>query len=134
MDKPTRVAIHGCSLNMAAIAASLRADPGMEVRCINHKSPLARECLEEFNPSALVFDMADASIRLDATLLRRPSGTLLIGIDLESDELLVLSCQTSKALSVTDLINVIRTNALHTMQPATCFDPGHKDAASRAPQ
>lgn len=115
MDKLIRVAIHGCSLNMAGIAASLKADPGMEIRCINPRSSLARECLEEFNPSAFIFEMADTCIRIDASLLRRLPGMVLIGIDLESDQLLVLSCQTSKATFVTDLIHVIRTSALEAI-------------------
>jgi hypothetical protein len=104
----TRVVVYGSSLSMAGIAASLRAEAGLEVVCVDPHAPTVRPSLGEIDPAAIAFDLNDPSPGLDITLMRERPGMLLIGVDPSSDELLVLSCCSARALSVADLVRVIR--------------------------
>jgi len=108
MEKRRRVAVYGKSLNMAVIVASLKADTTLEVLCVDPDSPNARQSLDENDLAAILFDMSDPFLRLDLTLLRDRPGLLLIGVDPSKDETLVLSSHPVQALSVADLIKVIR--------------------------
>ncbi|MGE5141192.1 MAG: hypothetical protein ACM3JD_17115 [Rudaea sp.] len=107
MEKRRRVAVYGNSLNMAGIVASLKADPTLEVLCVNLDSSGARQSLDEDGVAAIVFDLIDPSLRLDVSLLRDRPGLLLIGVDPSSDEMLVLSSQPAQARSMADLVSVI---------------------------
>ena len=107
MEKCGRVAVCGNSLNMAGIVASLKADPTLEVLCVNLDSPDVRQSLDENNVAAIVFDLIDPSLRLDVSLLRDRPGLLLIGVDPSRNEMLVLSGHPAQALSMADLVSVI---------------------------
>jgi hypothetical protein len=107
MEKPRRVAVYGNSLHMAGIVASLKADPTLEVLCVNLDSPDARQSLDEHDFAAIVFDLSDPPLRLGFTLLRDRPGLLLIGVDSSRDEMLVLSSHPAQALSMADLVSVI---------------------------
>jgi hypothetical protein len=93
---------------MTVVAASLKADQSLEVVCVDPHSPTARQSLRELSPAAIAFDLTDPSTSVDVSLLREKPGVLLIGIDLESDEILVLSGRPQQALSVSDLVRVIQ--------------------------
>lgn len=114
MEKRTRVVVYGCSLHMAGIAASLTAEAGLEVVCVAPASPTARPRLDELHPVVIVFDLSDPSLDLDITLLRERPGLLLIGVDPNSDEVLVLSSRSAQALSVADLVDVICRKKSHS--------------------
>jgi hypothetical protein len=103
----TRVVVYGSSLQMAGIAASLKANPNLEVVCISPRSPNARQSLSELKPAAIAFDLCDPPASVDVTLLRQQPGVLLIGVDPASDEILLLSSRPVQALSVADLVNAI---------------------------
>jgi hypothetical protein len=107
VEERTWVVVYGCSLSMAGIAASLKAEAGLAVVCVDPNSPTARQCLNDVNPAVIVFDRSDPYLDLDITLLRERPGLLLIGVDPSSDELLVLSSRSAQALSVADLLRVI---------------------------
>jgi hypothetical protein len=107
MENRRRVAVVGNSINMAGIVASLKADPTLEVLCINLDSPNARQSLDKNDFSAIVFDLSDQPMRLDITLLRGRPGLLLVGVDPSRDEILILSSRPAKALSMADLVSVI---------------------------
>jgi len=114
MEKSRRVAVYDNSLNMAVIVASLKADPTLEVLCIDLDSPNARQSLDENDLAAIVFDLSDPSLRLNVTLLRNRPGLLLIGVDPSKDEILVLSSRPVQALSMADLVRVIRQKDSNT--------------------
>jgi DNA-binding NarL/FixJ family response regulator len=103
----TRVAVYGRSLNMAGIAASLRADPTLEVVCVDPNSPAALQRINELAPAVIAFDLDAAPSALSISLLCKQPGLLLIGVDSSSNEMLALSSHPAQALSVTDLIKVI---------------------------
>src|SRR5512139_1959649 len=95
----TRVVVYGSSIHMAGIAISLKADQSLEVVCVDPHSPTARQSLCELNPAVIAFDLSDPSTSVDVSLLREKPGVLLIGVDPASDEILVLSGRTQRALS-----------------------------------
>jgi hypothetical protein len=107
MEKRRRVAVYGNSINMAGIVASLKADPTLEVLCLDLDSPNARQSLDENELAAIVFDVSDPPLRPDLTLLRDRPGLLLIGVDPSRVEMLVLSSHPTKALSMADLVSLI---------------------------
>lgn len=108
MEKIRRVAVCDKSLHMAGIVASLKADTTLEVLCVDLDSPDARQCLDENDLAAIIFDLSDPPLYLDVTLLRGRPGLLLIGVDPSRDEMLVLSSHPEQARSVTDLAKVIQ--------------------------
>ena len=107
MKVRTRVIICGKSLHMAGLAASLKAEAGLEVVPIHPDSFTARQHLNELHPKVIVFDLLDPALDLDIALLRERPGLLLIGVDPSSGELLLLSSRCTRALSVADLLRVI---------------------------
>jgi hypothetical protein len=110
MNGQTRLVIYGSSLNMAGIAASIKADPSLEVICLNPHAPGARQSLVDLNPAVIAFDLNETNPDLDITLLRDRPGLLLVGVDIYSDKLLVLSSHSSQAHCMADLINIIHKN------------------------
>lgn len=111
VEKRTRVVVYGTSLNMAGIAASLAADSSLDVMRLNPRSPSTRQSMNELDPTVIAFDLNDPDPGLDITLLRERPGLLLIGVDLSSNELMVLSGHAVQALSVADLVKVIHRQA-----------------------
>jgi hypothetical protein len=107
MQKRTRVVVYGSSLNMAGVAASLKADTSMEVVCVDPRSAAARQRLNELNPSAITFDLSDPQSSLDVKLLSEQPGLLLIGVDPSSDDVLVLSGQIATVLSGRQLAGLV---------------------------
>jgi hypothetical protein len=126
VEKRTRVVVYGSSLNMAGVAVSLKADPGLEVVRIDSHSPSARQCLSDLHPTALVFDPNDPATSLDLAFLHQHPGILLIGVDPASDELFVLSGHPQPALSMNDLFEII-----HQARPGDGENRGKEDAGRR---
>ena len=108
MQKQTRIVVYGSSLNMAGIAASLNARGGLEVVCVEPHSPNSRQALHELHPAAIAFDLNEPFPNLEAALLREQPSLLLVGVDPNSNELLVLSGHPHRALSMADLVEAIR--------------------------
>jgi len=102
-----RVAVLGNTLNLAGIAASLKADANLEVVNLFAPSPTAWRQIKEIDSSVVIFDLTDPSTSVDITLLHECPDLMLIGVDPGSDEILVLSCRPHQALSVADLVDVI---------------------------
>lgn len=107
MEKRTRVIVYGRTLNMAGIAASLKAQAGLDVVCVDSRSSNARQRLDEIESAVITFDLSDPTTCLDVSLLCERPGLQLIGVDPSRDELMILSSQSARALSVADLVNVI---------------------------
>jgi len=114
MENPRRVAVHGKSLNMAVIVASLKADTTLEVLCVDLDSPDARQSLDEIDLAAIVFDLCDPAHKLDVTVLRNRPGLLWIGVDPDNYEILVLSSHSMQAHSMADLVDVIHQKETST--------------------
>lgn len=107
MEEQTRIVVCGRSLHMAGLAASLKAEPDLDVVCVDCVEPTSRPSLTELLPAVILFDLNDPTCSLDIALLRAWPGLLLIGVDPSTDELLLLSSQSAQALSVADLLGMI---------------------------
>lgn len=114
MEKYRRVVVYDNSLYMAGIAASLKADTTLQVLQIDPDSPDVRQSLDENDLVAIIFDMSDPLLRPDISLLRDRPGLLLIGVDPSKNEMLVLSSHPEQALSIADLVKVIRQDDSNT--------------------
>ena len=107
MEKRRRVVVYGNSLNMAGIVATLKTDTTLEVLCVKPDSANAWQSLDESGIAAIVFDLSDPPVCVDVTLLCDRPGLALIGVDLSSGKMLVLSSRPEQALSMADLVSVI---------------------------
>jgi hypothetical protein len=114
LENRKRVVVYGNSLNMAGIAVSLKVDASLSVVCIDPHALTARQHLNEINPAAIAYDLADPPSELDLTLLRAWPDLLLIGVNPSSDEVLVLSGQFTRILSGRDLAGLISEHIAHS--------------------
>ena len=108
MKEKTRVIVYGSSLNMAGVAVSLKAGSGLEVVCLDPHAHNSRQYLSELNPTAVAFDLNDPPSDVDIRLLREKPGVMLIGVDPDSNEMLVFSSRPQQALSMSDLVSFLR--------------------------
>jgi hypothetical protein len=109
-----RVVVYGNSLNLAGIAASLKADASLEVVCIDPRDPSARQQLDGIQAAAIAFDLNSPPSDLDLTLLRARPDLLLVGVNPASDEVLVLSGQLTRVLSGRELAGLVSGHAAQT--------------------
>ncbi len=105
--KARTVAIFGCQLSMAAVGARLREKPGIRVRPVQEPTPEALGALEASPPDVILFDLAAAQPSFAVPFLRHHPATVLIGVDLRNDKMLVLSGEPSTFLTADDLVRVI---------------------------
>ena len=106
--------LYGNSIFLAGIKAQLERDAVLErdaaLDLITTETgcPDAMDLIRERRPRAVLFDLNMAEPDFAIPLLRAQPGLLLIGVDPCSDEMLILSSHAVQALSVADLVNVIR--------------------------
>ena len=96
---------------MSTIAASLREKPEFQVRQIQGLPPDIIDRLEADLPDVIMFDLAVDQPPFAVSLLNNHPRLLLIGVDLTSNKMLVLSGQQSRLLKVEDLVKVIEVGA-----------------------
>ena len=106
------VVLCGNSVFLAGIKADLERKAheygaALQLVTVEAGSPNVTGLIRASNPRAVLFDLAAEEPGFAATLLREQPGLLLIGVDPSSDELLVLSVRRRRALSLTDLADVI---------------------------
>jgi hypothetical protein len=102
-----RVVLYGSSLYMAGLAASLKTNPSLNVIHIHAGSPAFEHCRQAQVPAAFVFDLGEMSADLALSQLRACPGLMLIGVDAASEDILVLSGQRARALTMNDLAQLI---------------------------
>jgi hypothetical protein len=105
------VVVYGNSLNLAGIAASLKAEASLEVVCLDPHASCARAHLKEMEPAAIAYDLSDPPAEIELALLRERPQLLLVGVDASSEEVLVLSGQLTRVLSGRELVDLISGHA-----------------------
>ena len=106
--------LYGNSIFLAGIKAQLEYDAvheydaALELITIEAGCPDVADLVRARRPRAVLFDLNMAEPDFAIPLLRAQPGLLLIGVDPCSDEMLILSSHAVQALSVADLVNVIR--------------------------
>ena len=108
MSNPRCVIVYGNSLGLAGIAIALRNRPEFKVVTIEAEGAQAAEQLDAVSPDVIIFDLAQADAPLRVRLQQR-GARLVIGIDSNSDHLLLYSAQRSRAVTMQDLVQVIDT-------------------------
>jgi hypothetical protein len=93
------VLVYGRSLNLAGITASLKLDANLDVRWVDPHQCTAREVLAEYIPETIIYDLTDPPTDLDLVLLGDRPGTLLIGVDPSSNEVLMVTGQRSRVVT-----------------------------------
>ncbi len=107
MEKPRTVGVYGNSLFIAGIEASLQAQSGLEVSRIATASPDSTESLAQGCPDVIVFDLASAQPPVSISFLAEHPRLTLIGLDLKSNSVLVLSGKYSRVLTTNHLLRLI---------------------------
>jgi hypothetical protein len=102
-----RVAVCGGSLHMAALAASLRAHPDVEVTRIPANEVALSQRLDELAPTVVAFDLDELPGDLAISLLRDRPELVLIGADPSSDRMLLLSGRQERPVSAAELLQAI---------------------------
>jgi len=101
------VALYGETLVMSTIGASLQKRPGLQVQQIEG---LLSEIVTKLNaapPDVILFDLAGGQPQFAIPLLQNHPMVTLIGIDLASEKMLVLSGEQSRLLTEEDLMKTI---------------------------
>ncbi len=107
MEKRATVAIYGSNLVMSTIGASLQQKPEFQVQKIEGLLPEILEKLEAAPPDVILFDLAVAQPDFAIPLLRKHPTILLIGVDLVSNNMLVVSGEQSRLVTTGDLAQMI---------------------------
>lgn len=107
MEKTRRVVLYGSDLVVSTVGANLRGRVGLQILQIDPLLPDALQRLDAARPDVVLFDLAGAQPDFTITLLRKNPGLLLIGVDLGSDKMLVMSSEESRLLTTEDLVHLV---------------------------
>ncbi len=111
MDR--RIVVYGRSVALNSIAAALAALPGLDLLC----APVALETAAEiatrilaFEPSAVIFDLAAGLPDTELLRFLAHQKVTLLGFDLGSQHMLVLSGEQTQLQTLDDLARVLALN------------------------
>lgn len=98
----------GNSVFLAGIKAQLGRVSALELITLESVPADVARWARLYRPQALLFDLSMEHPDFVVALLREQPGLLLLGVDPNSNELLVLSGHPQQALSVSDLVQIIQ--------------------------
>ncbi len=107
MTTKIRVAVCGGSLYMAGLAASLQANPDVEVLRIPANTAALSQALDQLAPAVVAFDLDEMPGDLALSLLRDRPELILIGADPATDRMLLLSGRQEQPVSAAELLQAI---------------------------
>lgn len=116
MKEQQVVALYGNSLFLAGVETSLRDRPEFDVVRIDATLLNAEQTLKSLQPKVIIFDCGDALLDTlpgMTQLLKGSPGVIVIGLDLTSNDITVLSGQSHSAMRVEDLVEAIRMETDH---------------------
>jgi hypothetical protein len=102
-----RVALLGTSLAIDSLAAALAGVPGLELLRFEDSTAGDLANMQASAPDAVVFDMALAAPDRPFLDLLRSAGALLVGCDLATQQMLLLSSKPARLSTVDDLVRVL---------------------------
>ncbi len=106
MEERQTVVLYGNSLFVTGMEASLRGERGLEVVRIDATIPSAAQCLDALRPDVVIFDLTAPNS--PSSILQEYPGLPLIGLDPNSDTVVVFSSQQHTVLTTNDLAQVIQ--------------------------
>ncbi len=101
------VALYGGDLAISAIAASLQEKAEFQVEKVEDFPSGTSDKLNAAPPDVILFDLAAGHPHFTIPLLREHPTVILIGVDLKSNKMLILSGEQSRLLTEEDLMKVI---------------------------
>ena len=107
MEKTRRVVLYGSDLVVSTVGENLRGREGFQILQIDPLLPDALQRLDEACPDVVLFDLSSRQHDFTITVLKKHPGLLLIGIDLKTDKMLVMSGEESRLLTTDDLVHMI---------------------------
>jgi len=113
MEKTRRVVLYGSDLVVSTVGANLRGRVEFQILQIDPLLPDALQRLEAARPDVVLFDLADTQPDFTISVLRKHPGLMLIGVDLKSDKMLVMSGEESRLLTTDDLVHMMVTGKSH---------------------
>ena len=128
MEKTRKVVLYGSDLVVSTVGANLQGRIGLQILQIDPLHPDAFQRLDEARPDVVLFDLAGPQPDFTIAVLRKNPGLLLIGVDLVSDKMLVMSGEESRLLTTDDLLHMVeagKSRAAHDLQAEDRFStPG----------
>jgi len=101
------IVLFGSNLVVSTVGASLRGRSGLQLIQIDALAPDALQRLEAACPDVILFDLAAARSDFAVPLLRNRPCLLLVGVDLVTKKMLLLSGEESHLFTTEDLLEVI---------------------------
>jgi DNA-binding NarL/FixJ family response regulator len=110
MEERRTVVLYGNSLLMAGVEVSLKDQPALNVVQIDTTLPDVAQRLEGLQPDVVIFDLTTptSNLHFPSSILQQHPDISLIGLDLNSSKVLVLSGQEHTVLAANDLAQVIQ--------------------------
>jgi DNA-binding NarL/FixJ family response regulator len=106
MQKRQRVLFYGDSLVLAGVRASLETSPAIEVIALDVSHTTEQDLLA-LNPDIIIFDTHSVRPHFHYDLIQQREELQLIGIDPDNNQVLLLSGQQMRELSMQDLVEDI---------------------------
>ncbi len=113
MEKTRRVVLYGSDLVVSTVGANLWGRVEFQISQIDPLLPDALQRLEAARPDVVLFDLAGTQPEFTIAVLRKHPGLMLIGVDLRSDKMLVMSGEESRLLTTDDLVHMMITGKSH---------------------
>ncbi|MCP4543965.1 MAG: hypothetical protein GY832_43175 [Chloroflexi bacterium] len=120
MENSRLVVLFGDSLLMDGVEASLRASQSLSVMRILDAVTDLRKCLQSLQPDMVIFDWDTPQAQLIVSVLRDQPGVTLLGLDVHSRKVIIVSSHQYTPLSVGELVQVIQSQSF---QRARGVDP-----------
>jgi hypothetical protein len=109
---PRTVAVYGKHLLMSTIGASLQGKLQFQLQQFEGLLPDISELPNTACPDVILFDLDRAPADFAMSVLRKHPMTVLIGVDLMNNKMLVLSGEQSRLMTADDLLQVIEGGVL----------------------
>ena len=106
MKERLKVLLYGDTLVLAALQASLAAQPGLDVTGLNGMAA-SEQTLCALRPNVIIFDLGAVQPAFHYGIVEQLPDLLLVGIDASTNRVLVWSGQQLHELSTIDLVEVI---------------------------
>lgn len=104
---PRSVLIYGNTVVLAGIATALQQHPELQVVTLDIESVTIAQQLERVLPDVVIFDQGQTNAHAVLARLEQYNHVLAIGIEANSNQMVLWSSQSARALSMLDLVQAI---------------------------
>ena len=101
------IAVYGNTLALAGIALALKRHPALKVVTIEVEDANLAQQLAAHSPNVIIFDQGQTDAQTILTCAEQCNDLVAIGIEANSDRMLLWSGHSARALTIPDLIQAI---------------------------